>query len=323
MSTQTKPLLSIVVPVYNEESVLPETYKRLKVVLDGMQISYEVILVNDGSKDKTAEIATSICENDTNFKFLNFSRNFGHQIAITAGMDYSLGEAIVVIDADLQDPPELIPEMMLKWHEGFDVVYAKRVKRDGETFFKKFTAKMFYKLMRFMTDFDLPADVGDYRLIDAKVRDALKMVNERNRYIRGIISWLGFKQTAVEFNREKRFAGETKYPLKKMIKFAFDGITSFSYKPLKIATYLGTLVSISSFIYLIIVVILALTKNTAPGWASTLAVTLFFDGVVLLFLGIIGEYIGRIFDEVKARPLYIVARSINIENESMNPRSQQ
>ena len=322
MSTTTKPLLSVVVPVYNEESVLPETYKRLKAVLDGMQVVYEVILVNDGSRDKTAEIAAQICENDKSWKFLNFSRNFGHQIAITAGMDYSSGDAIVVIDSDLQDPPELIPQMLLKWHEGFDVVYAKRVKRDGETFFKKFTAKMFYKLMRFMTDFDLPTDVGDYRLIDSKVRDALRLVNERNRYIRGIISWLGFNQTAVEFNREKRFAGETKYPLKKMIKFAFDAITSFSYKPLKIATYIGTFVSLVSFVYLIVVIVLALMQETVPGWASTLAVTLFFNGVVLIILGIIGEYIGRIFDEVKARPLYIVARTINLENEALNARGK-
>ena len=320
MAISAKPLLSVVVPVYNEESVILETYKRLKPVLDSMSIEYEVILVNDGSKDKTAEMATEICTNDTAWKFLNFSRNFGHQIAITAGMDYSSGEAIVVIDADLQDPPELIPQMMEKWHEGFDVVYAKRVKRDGETFFKKFTAKMFYKLMRYMTDFDLPTDVGDYRLIDAKVREALKLVNERNRYIRGIISWLGFKQTAVEFNREKRFAGETKYPLRKMIKFAFDAITAFSYKPLKIATYLGTFVSIASFIYLIVVIVSAIIGKTAPGWASTLAVSLFFNGVVLVILGIIGEYIGRIFDEVKARPLYIVARTINLENESLNAR---
>jgi len=320
MAISAKPLLSVVVPVYNEESVILETYKRLKTVLDSMSIEYEVILVNDGSKDKTAEMATEICTNDTAWKFLNFSRNFGHQIAITAGMDYSSGEAIVVIDADLQDPPELIPQMMEKWHEGFDVVYAKRVKRDGETFFKKFTAKMFYKLMRYMTDFDLPTDVGDYRLIDAKVREALKLVNERNRYIRGIISWLGFKQTAVEFNREKRFAGETKYPLRKMIKFAFDAITAFSYKPLKIATYLGTFVSIASFIYLIVVIVSAIIGKTAPGWASTLAVSLFFNGVVLVILGIIGEYIGRIFDEVKARPLYIVARTINLENESLNAR---
>jgi len=322
MSQPVKPLLSVVVPVYNEESVLPETFKRLKTVLDAMEIVYEVILVNDGSKDKTAEIAADICAKEPAWKFLNFSRNFGHQIAITAGMDYSSGDAIVVIDADLQDPPELIPQMMLKWHEGFDVVYAKRVKRDGETFFKKFSAKMFYKLMRFMTDFDLPTDVGDYRLIDAKVKEALKLVNERNRYIRGIISWLGFKQTAVEFNREKRFAGETKYPLRKMIKFAFDGITSFSYKPLKIATYIGSFVSLVSFIFIIVVVIMAFMHQTVTGWASTLAISLFFNGVVLVMLGIIGEYIGRIFDEVKARPLYIVARTINLENESLNARSK-
>ena len=323
MNTTVKPLLSVVVPVYNEEIVLPETYKRLKSVLEGMEIPYEIILVNDGSKDKTAEIVTEMCESDPTLKFLNFSRNFGHQIAITAGMDYSTGDAIVVIDADLQDPPELIPQMMLKWHDGFDVVYAKRISREGETFFKKFSAKMFYIFMRFMTDFDLPTDVGDFRLIDCKVRDALKLVNERNRYIRGIISWLGFRQTAVEFNREKRFAGVTKYPLKKMIKFAFDAITSFSYKPLKIATYIGTFTSLASFVYLIVVIVQAMIFKTVSGWASSIAVQLFFNGVILIMLGIIGEYIGRIFDEVKARPLYIVARTINLENDSLNARGKK
>lgn len=312
---------SVVVPLYNEELVIQETYKRLKQVMDGLGESYELIFVNDGSRDKTAQMAQAICEADKNVRFIDFSRNFGHQIAITAGMDYSVGDAIVVIDADLQDPPEVIPEMLKKWKEGYDVVFGKRIKRQGETFFKKLTAKVFYRFLKSMTEVDIPVDTGDFRLIDRKVCDALKSVNERNRYIRGIISWLGFKQIGVEFIREKRFAGETKYPLKKMLKFAFDAITSFSYKPLKLASYAGTTISILSFLYLLIVLYQRLfIGNTIPGWASTLAVSLFFNGIVLVILGIIGEYIGRIYDEVKGRPLYIVRDVRNVDKDRITMR---
>ncbi|MFA6309460.1 MAG: glycosyltransferase family 2 protein [Clostridia bacterium] len=309
-----KAVVSVVVPVYNEEGVVEESYKRLKKVMDSTDESYEIIFVNDGSRDRTVEILRNICDKDSTIKLLDFSRNFGHQIAITAGMDYTEGDAIVVIDADLQDPPEVIPQMLAKWKEGYDVVYGKRIKRKGDTFFKKITAKMFYRFLRTMTEVDIPVDTGDFRLIDRKVCNALKQVNERNRYIRGIISWLGFKQIGVEFVREKRFAGETKYPLKKMIKFASDAITSFSYKPLKIATYIGGFISFLSFAYLIFVLCQRLfTVSTQPGWASTIAVNLFFNGIVLVILGVIGEYVGRIYDEVKGRPLYVIREAKNID----------
>lgn len=307
---------SIVIPVYNEEAVILESYKRLKKVMDAVNESYELVFVNDGSRDKTAAILNEICVMDKNVKFVDFARNFGHQVAITAGMDYTEGDAIVVIDADLQDPPEVIPKMIEKWKEGYDVVYGKRLDRKGETFFKKFTSKVFYRFLRSMTDVDIPIDTGDFRLIDRKVCDALKSVNERNRYIRGIISWLGFKQIGVEFNRDKRFAGETKYPLKKMIKFAFDAITAFSYKPLRVASYAGMLFSAASFIYLIVVICQRIfTDTTAPGWASSLAVQLFFNGIILIILGIIGEYIGRIYDEAKGRPLYVVRQLKNFKED--------
>lgn len=310
-------LVSVVVPVYNEEQVVMETYKRLKNVMDLLKETYEIIFVNDGSKDKTVFIINEICKKDTNIKLIDFSRNFGHQVAITAGMDYSEGKAVVVIDADLQDPPEVIPKMLEKWREGYDVVYGKRLERKGDTFFKKITAKMFYRFLKKMTDVDIPVDTGDFRLIDRKVCDALGSVNEKNRYIRGIISWLGFKQTGVEFNRDKRFAGKTKYPLKKMIKFAFDAVTSFSYKPLRMASYAGLLLSFFSFIYLIIVLYQGLfTDKTVQGWASTLAVSLFFNGIILVILGIIGEYIGRIYDEAKGRPLYVIQQTRNITEKS-------
>ena len=234
-----RPIYSIVVPLYNEEEALTETYKRLKTVMDSLDQPYEVVMVNDGSRDGTALMAREICEKDPSFKLIHFSRNFGHQTAITAGMDHASGDAIVVIDADLQDPPEIIREMIAKWKQGFEVVYGKRVSRKGETFFKRFTARMFYRILNKMTDVRIPTDVGDFRLIDRKVRDALMTIPEHNRYVRGLISWLGFRQTAVEFVREARFAGETKYPLRKMIKLAVDGITSFSYKPLKFSVGIG------------------------------------------------------------------------------------
>ena len=313
---QEKVLYSIVVPVYNEEEVILETYIRLKKVMEALKETYEIIFVNDGSRDRTAVIINNICEKDDKIKFIDFSRNFGHQTAITAGMDYSEGDAVVVIDADLQDPPEIIPEMIEKWKEGYDVVYGRRLERKGDSLFKKITAKVFYRFLRKMTDVDIPVDTGDFRLIDRKVCDALKTVNERNRYVRGIISWLGFKQTGVEFIWDKRFAGETKYPLKKMLKFAFDAITSFSYKPLKLASYAGLLLSALSFIYLLVILLqkLFIKESTVQGWASILAVNLFFNGIVLIILGIIGEYIGRIYDEAKGRPLYVVRKVKNIKN---------
>jgi dolichol-phosphate mannosyltransferase len=304
--------ISVVVPVYNEEAVLFESYKRLKRVLEGLHETYELIFVNDGSRDATPVMLGCLCETDPTVRLIDFARNFGHQTAITAGMEYASGEAVVVIDADLQDPPEVIPQLIAKWREGYDVVYGQRAERKGETFFKRFTSAAFYRVLDKLTDVDIPVDTGDFRLIDRKVCDALKGIKERNRYIRGIISWLGFRQTGVEFVREERFAGETKYPLKKMLRFAFDAITSFSHKPLKLSSYVGVAVSLGSFAYLMVVVYLKLfTTRTVTGWASTMAVTLFFNGIVLLMLGIIGQYIGRIYDEAKGRPLYVVRETKN------------
>lgn len=298
---------SIVIPAYNEELVVEESYKRLKAVMDTTNEEYELIFVNDGSRDKTCELLSKICDEDKNVKMIDFSRNFGHQTAITAGMDNSSGQAVVVIDADLQDPPEVILQMIEKWKEGYDVVYGKRGKRKGETFFKLFTAKMFYRFLKSMTSVDIPVDTGDFRLIDRRVCDELRTLTEKNRYVRGLVSWVGFKQTDVTYVREERFAGETKYPLKKMIKFAMDGLTAFSYKPLKLSTYLGFLLSAGSVIYLIIALILnGCGIASIPAWACALSIPLFFNGVILMMLGIMGEYIGRIYDESKNRPLYII-----------------
>jgi len=297
---------SVVMPLYNEEDVINESYRRLKSVMETLGEGYEIIFVNDGSRDKTIPLAHEICAKDSTVKFIDFSRNFGHQIAITAGMDYSVGDAVVVIDADLQDPPEVIPQMIEKWKEGYEVVFGKRAQRKGETFFKKLTAKVFYRFLRSMTDVDIPVDTGDFRLIDRKVCDALKLTGEHGRFIRGMISWIGFKQIGVEYSRDKRFAGVTKYPLKKMLKLAADGIMSFSSKPLKLASNVGFWLSALSFLYLIASVIFGLA-------GMLLSVSLFFNGIVLVCLGIIGEYIGRIYDEAKGRPLYLVRGVLNFD----------
>ncbi|HEY0828888.1 MAG TPA: glycosyltransferase family 2 protein [Bacilli bacterium] len=298
---------SIIVPMYNEEEVIVQTHTRLKAVMDLAEEPYELIFVNDGSRDRTVEMVLKICSIDPHVRLINFSRNFGHQIAITAGMDHAQGQAIVVIDADLQDPPEVILAMIAKWKEGFDVVYGKRLERKGETLFKKMTSKMYYRLLKSMTSVDIPLDTGDFRLIDRKVCDVMKGLKEKNRYVRGLVSWVGFRQTGVDYIREERFAGVTKYPLRKMIGFALDGMASFSYKPLKLATYTGFFMSFASFAYLLFVLYQRLfTDLTVQGWTSIVAMNLFFNGVMLIILGIIGEYIGRIYDESKDRPLYIV-----------------
>lgn len=305
-------IYSIIVPLYNESEVISETYNRLKAVMDSIGEPYEVVMINDGSRDDTAFLAKEICRKDPNFKLLSFSRNFGHQTAITAGMDYASGKAVIVIDADLQDPPEIIADLIVKWKEGYEVVYGKRISRKGETFFKKLTARLFYRFLNKMTDVKIPTDVGDFRLIDSKVKDALLKIPEHNRYVRGLVSWLGFRQTAVEFVREPRFAGETKYPLSKMIKLGIDGITSFSYKPLKFSVGIGVFLSVFSLVFALVVVLLRVfdITNMEPGWASLMVVMLFFFGIVLIMLGIIGEYIGRVFEEVKGRPLYIISDEI-------------
>ncbi len=307
---------SVVIPAYNEEAVLDESYKRLTQVMRDLGEPYELIFVNDGSRDETENIIKTLCEKDTSVRLISFSRNFGHQAAVSAGIDYASGQAVILIDADLQDPPEVIPEMAKKWREGFDVVYGVREKRKGESAFKRATAKLFYRFLAAQTEFKIPVDTGDFRLMDKKVCQVLKNLTEKNRYIRGLVSFAGFKQTGVSYIREERFAGETKYPLKKMISFAADATTSFSKKPLKIAGYLGAALSVASFIYLLVILYLKLfTDQTVSGWASSMCVTLILNGVILIILGIMGEYIGRIYDEVKNRPLYIVKEQKNFKEE--------
>ncbi|WP_027091014.1 glycosyltransferase family 2 protein [Cohnella thermotolerans] len=297
---------SIVVPVYNEEAVIQETYRRLRSVMDLTAESYELLFVNDGSKDRTSVILQSIALTDPRVKLIDFSRNFGHQVAITAGMDYASGAAVVVIDADLQDPPELILEMIAKWESGYDVVYAKRIERQGETFFKKMTAKLYYRLLRASTDIDIPVDTGDFRLLDRKVVDELKKMPERNRYVRGLVSWVGFRQTAIEYVRQERFAGESKYPFKKMLKLSLDGLTSFSNKPIKLAVSGGTVLFAAGFLYLLADSIVSIAGRAANGLNYIAALQLLLAGIVLGAVGLVGEYVTRILDEARGRPLYIV-----------------
>lgn len=311
---------SVVVPVFNEEEVLPETYRRLTEVMEGLAAPYEIVFVDDGSKDRSPEILDGLARRDPRVRVIHFSRNFGHQAAITAGMDHARGEAVIVIDADLQDPPEVIPKMVAKWQEGYEVVYGKRAKREGETLFKRLTASFFYRLLRMMTEIDIPLDTGDFRLVDRKVLEVMKLLREKNRFIRGLVAWVGFRQVALEYVRHKRFAGTTKYPLRKMLKLAWDGITAFSNKPLKVAAYLGFALSFLSFIYLLVIVVSKLLgRSTVPGWASLAVINLFFSGVILIILGIMGEYLGRIYDEAKNRPLYIVDRVVESEKGDAKP----
>ncbi|MBT2291769.1 glycosyltransferase family 2 protein [Paenibacillus albidus] len=298
---------SIIIPMYNEEAVIQETYRRIKKVMGTTGEPYELLFVNDGSTDNCAAMIEEYSHWDESVKLIDLSRNFGHQIAITAGMDYALGDAVVIIDADLQDPPELILDMIEEWKNGYEVVYAKRIKRNGESLFKKWTASAFYRVLQYSTDISIPVDTGDFRLIDRKVCEQLKRLPEKNRFVRGLVSWVGFRQKALEYERDERLAGETKYPLKRMIKLSLDGITSFSYKPLKLAGYLGALLSASGFLYLMYVLYLAIFTDAAvKGWASMIGISLTFNGFVLIMLGILGEYVGRIYDETKGRPLYIV-----------------
>ena len=314
-----KDLVSVIVPMYFEELVAQECYNRLKSVMETIEnIDHELIFVNDGSTDKTLEILKSIAEEDKHVKVINFARNFGHQSAVTAGLFNCSGDAVVIIDADLQDPPELIPQMLNKWREGFDVIYGKRGKRKGESKFKLITAKYFYKFLGKMSDIEIPKDTGDFRLIDKSVVEAFKQMPEQNRFIRGMISWIGFNQTYIEYTRDERFAGETKYPLSKMIKFASDGIISFSSKPLKLMTAFGSLAIAISFLIFIYAIISKFFFDTSVGWTSLMCVMVFFGGVQLLSLGIIGEYVGRIYDESKRRPLYLIKDKINFEENDLN-----
>ena len=307
----SRPLLSVVVPVYNEEQVLEALHSRLLQVLSPSIASFEIVFVNDGSKDSTAAMLDAICKSDPRFKALHFSRNFGHQAAVTAGLHAVTGNVVVVIDADLQDPPELMHDMLGKWHEGYDVVYAQKIRRKGVGPLKRTAYYLYYRILRGLTDIEVPPDTGDFCLMDRKIVDLLNAMPERNRYVRGLRAWLGFKQTAILFDRPARFAGETKYPFRRMVALAVDGILSLSKAPLRLAMYFGFFASAVSFALLIYFVLERLfgPGNLARGWASTIVVILFLGGVQLICLGVIGEFIGRIYDEVKQRPLYIVGRS--------------
>lgn len=316
--TAEHPTLSVVAPCFNEEGVLHELYRRISQVLDGAGESWELVLVNDGSRDRTPEIMRELHARDPRVKVIDFARNFGHQIAVTAGMDYARGDAVVLIDADLQDPPELILDMLAKWRAGYEIVYAVRTERKGETWFKRFTAKLFYRLIYKITDINIPMDTGDFRLMDRKVVNALKTMREKHRFLRGMSVWVGFRQTGVKYVRAERYAGETKYPFKKMLKFALDGITSFSYLPLQLATYIGFVAALLAVVGIIVTIILRLSGSQAfYGQATTLVSVLFLGGVQLISLGIIGEYLGRIYDEVKGRPLYIVREALGFEEEGI------
>jgi len=318
-----KPIYSVIIPAYNEEETITETYHRVTTVMQNMGEPYELLFVNDGSRDKTAYMIADFCAKDTSVKLINFSRNFGHMPAISAGMVESRGDAIYIIDADLQDPPEVFPEMAEKWREGYHVVYGKRRTRAGETWFKKWSSKMFYRTINSMANIELPLDTGEFRLIDRKVCDAVNKLPEKRRYIRGLVSWVGFKQIAVEYDRQERFAGETKYPLRKMIAFAMDAIISFSYKPLKLATSLGFFISFFSFAYLLVILFQRFfTERTITGWASTMGIILLTQGILLMIMGLLGEYIGRIYDEIKSRPVYIIQEIIGGEIDDNDNNEQ-
>ncbi|WAH41776.1 glycosyltransferase family 2 protein [Alicyclobacillus fastidiosus] len=295
--------ISVVVPVYNEEEVIVQTYSRLKDVMETLGDTYELLFVNDGSRDQTATILRGICRADDRVKLINFSRNFGHQLAITAGMDHAAGDAVVVIDGDLQDPPELIPVMVEKWQQGYQVVYAKRMERKGETRFKKWSASIFYRVLHRLTDVEIPVDTGDFRLIDRKVCDVLSSMKEQHRFIRGMVSWSGFRQIAVEYSRDSRQAGKTKYSMKKMLRLSLDGITSFSHVPMKLAGYLGLVSFLAGMVYLLAVLIV---QHAASSVDILTFVALVLGGVILICMGVLGEYIGRIYDEVMDRPLYLI-----------------
>jgi len=298
--------------MYCEEEVAEECYQRISKVMKDNGYRYELLFVNDGSKDKTLDILRALATLDENVKVINFSRNFGHQTAVTCGIDMATGDAIVLIDADLQDPPEQIKNMVNLWHQGYDVVYGKRKKRNGETLFKRFTAKCFYKVLSLISEVDIPMDTGDFRLIDKSVATAFSSMPERNRFVRGMIAWLGFNQTHIEYERDERFAGKTKYPLKKMLKFAGDGLISFSSKPLKLMSRIGFLTILVAFITLVYSLVQKLIGgSTSSGWASLMVAITFFSGVQLFSIGILGEYIARIYDESKNRPLYIIKDKYN------------
>lgn len=297
---------SIIAPIYNEKENLPALHRRVTQVMDSTAEPWELILVDDGSSDDSTDIIRALAKEDKRVRPVIFARNFGHQVAVTAGLDYSRGEAVVIIDADLQDPPELILEMSKKWKEGYEVVYAVRAEREGESFFKLWTASLFYRLIYRITDVKIPLDTGDFRLMDRKVVQVMNQMRERHRFLRGMSAWVGFKQIGVEYKRAARTAGETKYPFRKMFRLALNAITGFSYFPLQVATFFGFVSASIAILAIPVVVYMRVTGSGAFfGQATTLIAVLFLGGVQLICVGILGEYIGRLYDEAKGRPLYI------------------
>lgn len=317
MSHNSDALISIVVPCYNEEAVIGETIRRLTSLCDSLPgYAFELIFVDDGSRDATARLLKAAAATDRRVKLVGFARNFGHQIAVSAGVDASSGDAVVLIDADLQDPPEVIAEMLGKWREGYDVVYGTRTARPGESGFKLVTARLFYRLLNRLSEIPIPLDTGDFRLMSRQVVDVLKAMPEQQRFVRGMVSWVGFRQTALPYNRAERFAGTTKYPLAKMVRFATDGILSFSAQPLRLATWMGVLSGFLALLGIVYVLVMRLfTSVWVPGWTAIMIALLFLGAVQLLSLGILGEYIGRIYSETKNRPLYIVRERIGFASE--------
>ncbi len=319
--TTGAPEISVVLPVFNEAGGLAELYRRVKDVLTAMAMSHEIIFVNDGSRDGSWQGILALANADRSVKAVNLSRNFGHQVAITAGIDLSAGATVVVMDSDLQDPPELIPTLYARYREGFDVVYAQRRTREGETWFKRSTAALFYRLIRRMTSIDIPMDTGDFRLISRRVVNDLKRLQEQGRFVRGLVTWVGYNQEAVLYDRDRRYGGETKYPLGKMMTFALDGITGFSSQPLRLASHAGLFFAFSSMALMMGLMIFKLTggQGLIPGWTSLAVAVLFLGGLQLLAIGILGEYIGRIHEEAKRRPLYLIRDTQNLVDEPGGP----
>jgi polyisoprenyl-phosphate glycosyltransferase len=318
--------LSVVIPIYNEEAVIPQLIIRLSDMIQAFSQRFqvpsseiEILLVNDGSRDRSFEMLRSLCTTRPRFKLINLARNFGHQYAITAGIELAVGQAVVVMDGDLQDPPEFILELYQKLQEGYDVVYALRAKRRGENWFKLHTASLFYKVLRGMVDTEIPLDAGDFRVMTRRVVDQFKQMQETHRFVRGMVSWVGFRQTGLSYFRDKRFAGQTKFSLFKMIRFALDGITSFTTIPLRLSSCLGAATAFAGFLYMVYIFYIKLfTTKTVTGWSSTVVIILFLSGVQLMSLGVIGEYIGRLYEETKRRPLYVI-EGIYEKEPSGNP----
>lgn len=306
-----RPSLSVVVPLYNEEGNVATLLERVDGVMAALGASYEIVIVNDGSGDATADRVRDEMRRRSQIVLVNLSRNFGHQLAATAGIETATGDAVILMDGDLQDPPELIPAFVAKWKEGYDVVYAVRRSRKGESAFKLITARLFYRIIRRMTKVNIPVDTGDFRLMSRRVVETLRRSTERHRFLRGMVSWVGFRQTGVSYDRDIRHSGVTKYPFTKMLRFAIDAIASFSDAPLRMASYLGFFASAVAFVYALYIIVSKLLNvnplGYTPGWASTIVAVLFLGGIQLIGIGILGEYLGRIYDEVKGRPIYIIS----------------